>query len=186
VHGGLTPRGMASVHTTHGRYSKDLPTRLAGRYQQAMADPQLGMLHSEIALLVTRIGGLVSQLDTGQYGGDLWQELTTAYQAARHAKDGTSMAAALNDLGEIIKLGSNEHVIWDEIIKVVEQLRKLTDSERKRQMDLEQVITAERAMLLVSAISGVIKEHVTDKHQLAAISADIGALITIGASITSG
>ena len=42
------------------------------------------------------------------------------------------------------------------------------------------MITAENAMLLVAALVGVIREHVTDRGILNAISADIGKLTAIG------
>src|SRR4051794_14907848 len=58
MHFGNVPRGMASPHTKTGRYSKDLPTRLLARYEEAMNDPDLLNLSSEIALLGARLSEL--------------------------------------------------------------------------------------------------------------------------------
>ena len=49
-----------------GRYSKYLPTRLAGRYEEARADPELLALRDDIALLDTRVAQTVAALDTGE------------------------------------------------------------------------------------------------------------------------
>jgi hypothetical protein len=54
-HGGRTPRGTASPHFQHGRYSRDLPTRVAARYEEAKADTELVSLRQEIALVDVRI-----------------------------------------------------------------------------------------------------------------------------------
>lgn len=63
MHGGATPRGIASPHFKTGRYSRDLPTRLAARYAAALRDPKLLELRAEIALMDTRISDLLSQLE---------------------------------------------------------------------------------------------------------------------------
>lgn len=184
VHGGKTPRGVASVNTKLGRYSKDLPTRLAGRFQKALDDPQLGNLKAEIALLDTRIAEMVAGLDTQQHGM-VWEtvgDARNAIKAAMRSGKADQMIAAYDYLDDVINSANSDMEIWDEVVRLIEQRRKLTDSERKRQVDLEQMITAERAMLLVSALMGVIKEHVTDKRQLAAIAADCRA-IYVGSAI---
>src|SRR5438067_9697369 len=51
MHGGKTPRGLASPKTRSGRYSKDLPTRILARYQEAMQDPELLSVKHDVALL---------------------------------------------------------------------------------------------------------------------------------------
>jgi hypothetical protein len=56
MHGGATPRGMASPHWRGRGYSKDLPTRLYERWEAGLNDPKLLELHSEIALIDARLG----------------------------------------------------------------------------------------------------------------------------------
>lgn len=51
AHGGATPRGMASPHWKHGRYSSALPEGLAARYEAALADSRLLSLRDDIALV---------------------------------------------------------------------------------------------------------------------------------------
>lgn len=72
VHGGATPRGIASPHFLHGRYSKALPVQLAATYEQARRDPELLNLRDEIALIDARMSELLHSpppLDWGQVYG---------------------------------------------------------------------------------------------------------------------
>ena len=59
----------------------------------------------------------------------------------------------------------------------MEQRRKLVESERRRLVDRQQVLTVERALVLIGAIAGIIKAHVKDRATLAAISADLERLV---------
>jgi hypothetical protein len=179
LHGGKSPRGLAHPRTTHGRYSKDLPTRLAGRFEDALNDPQLGMLQSELALLDTRIGEMITGLDTEQYGS-LWGEVAQARNNIKRAMEtgkGRTLEDAYNHLDSIVESAQSDIETWDKIFELIEQRRKLVDSERKRQMDLQQVITTEQSMLLVTTLIRAVTEHVTDKRQLAAISNEIRTVI---------
>ncbi|MGD9893744.1 MAG: HGGxSTG domain-containing protein [Dehalococcoidia bacterium] len=59
LHGGLTPRGIASPHFKHDRYSTALPADLAARYQAALTDPRLLELSDEIAVIDARTDELL-------------------------------------------------------------------------------------------------------------------------------
>jgi hypothetical protein len=151
---------------------------LAGRFEDAINDEELGTLKSEIALLDTRIGEMLSNVDTEQYG-DIWKQTNDSVhklKAAINSKDGSLMASALNDLDACVRRGYSDMSTWDNILKLVEQRRKLTDSERKRMVDLQQMITAEQSMLLVTTLMRAVKTHVTDRHTLSAIANEIRAV----------
>src|SRR3954468_19066271 len=62
LHGGRTPRGLANANTVSGRYSKDLPTRVLGRYEAALADPELLSVRDDIAFLQGAITDLMAEL----------------------------------------------------------------------------------------------------------------------------
>jgi hypothetical protein len=118
-------------------------------------------------------------VDTEQYGS-IWKQTADGFhklKAAINSKDANMMATALNDLEDCIKRGYGDMSTWDSILRLIEQRRKLVDSERKRQMDLQQVITAEQSMLLVSTLIRAVTEHVTDPKQLNAISNEIRTVI---------
>lgn len=170
--------------TTHGRYSKYLPARLAARYQEAQADTELLALREEISLIDSRLSDLLKRVDTNE-AGHWWKELQRVYKEYREAEgkaDLPAMRAALYQWGDIVRLGTSDYAAWNEVYNVLEQRRKLVESERKRLVEMQQMITSERAMLLISALVGVVRDHVTDPIILKAISADVGKLIAIGVS----
>lgn len=181
MHGGKTPVGHALPQTTHGRYSKYLPARLAERYQASQSDAELLALREEVSLVDTRLTDLLKRVDTNE-AGYWWKELKRVhkeYLDAQNDGDIAAMKKALSEWGRILYAGTSDYAAWNEVYNVLEQRRKLVESERKRLIEMQQVITSERAMLLISALVGIVQNHVTDSSTLAAISADVGKLITI-------
>lgn len=186
LHGGLSPSGIAAARFKSGRYSKLLPERLVSRYQEACDDGNLTSLREEIALIDARIGELLSRIDTGE-SGSTWKELQKAYGELSTAigitdkkKRGLAMVGPINAIGALINRGNSDAATWDEIYEIVHSRRRLVESEHKRLADMHQMITTERALTMVGNIVSIIREHVKDTSQLAAISRDIGALVSAG------
>lgn len=178
-HGGKSLSGMASPTYKHGRYSKALPARLAARYTESQSDPRLLELRDDISLIDARLEDLLGRVDTGESGA-LWGALLDARAAliaARH--DEAKRNAILVYLLDLITKGHADYQAWRELGAVLDQRRKLVESERKRLVEMQQMITTERAMLLLGAVVGVIKEHIHDRGTLAAISAGIENLLTV-------
>jgi hypothetical protein len=185
MHGGLTPRGYGLPQTKHGRYSKDLPTRLAARYKQAVQDPDLLNLRSEIGLVDTRLAELVSGLD-GEASSRLWdavQATTAGLRKAALSGDTVAMARIIQELERLSAEGLATFSAWGDILTLLDQRRKLVDSERRRQEAMQQSITVEKAMLMIAAIASIIKDYVPDTRIRERISADIGNLLVEGAAI---
>ncbi len=183
MHGGKHPRGIASPHFKTWRYSKHLPSRLAAQYIAAESDPRLLELRDEVALTDARLADLLGRVDTGESGA-LWAQLKQARAdllLAQRASDKAKQVEALNLIMDTISQGHADYRAWAEIGGVIEQRRKLVESERKRLIDMQQTLTVERAMLLIGAISGVIKAHVHDRTTLAAIGRDIESIISADA-----
>jgi hypothetical protein len=180
MHGGRSPTGIASPQYKHGRYSRGMPVRLRARYEQATTDPKLLELREEIALLDARAGDLLSRVDTGESGA-LWRELMQARAmllAARRAGNAEEQAEALNAILDLINQGHTDYRAWSEVGSVLEARRRMVESERRRLVEMQQMITSEQAMLLIGAIGGIVKAHVPDKIALAAISQDIRSLLS--------
>lgn len=157
-HGGRTPSGIASPHWRDGRYSRVLPTRLIPRYQQARDDRELGSLTHEVHLLDVRIGELVEQLEP---------------PAPPPLELGPDLAPVPLDP---VVVENNLRARWAEIRELIDERRKLVESERKRLVELQQIITLEQANSLIVAIAESVKRHVSDRAALQAISADIGRI----------
>ncbi len=183
-HGGKTPAGIASPNYKTGRYSKSLPTRLAERYEEAENDAKLLELRSEVSLIDSRISDLLGRVDTGE-SGEIWKQLRSAYNElveANRKGDLIGATDAMFSIGSLIGEGAQDYATWNEVLSVVEQRRRMVESERKRIVEMQQTLTIEQAMLMIGALTGIIRTHVTDRNILAAISADVGKLITIESS----
>ena len=179
MHGGATPVGMALPQTKHGRYSKYLPTRLAGRYAEALADRQLLELREEVSLLDARLAEVLGRLDSGECGA-VWRALReqmVAYRRAQGEGKGSEVAAALEQAERLIEHGLQDYVVWAEIRALIEERRKLVESERKRLVEMQQMLTTEQAMVLLAAVADTVRKHVHDRSALAAISAELGKLM---------
>lgn len=179
MHGGNSPSGPNHPNFKDGRYSQDLPTRLAARYQTARADPDLIVLKDEIALVDVRISQLLSRIGKDD-SGELWKRVGdafTKFKGAQARQDTAGAIAALDDLDKLIGKGLGDWAIWKEINEAIEIRRKLSESEQKRLVTLQQFITVEKAMLLIGLISGsvssIIRKYVTDQVALSNISTDL-------------
>lgn len=178
MHGGKTPGGIALPHTKHGRYSKHLPGRLLERYKEALSDPDLIGLREEIGLIDSRLADLLSRVDTGE-SGRLWalvREAWARFKDAQSSGDRVALLEAVTELDRLISRATSDAGAWREIVDLVDQRRKLAESERKRQVEMRQVITAEQAMVLVAAIADTVRRNVRDRDAVAAIQADIARL----------
>ncbi len=179
-HGGKTPVGMASPQFKTGRYSKYLPARLADRYHEAAQDPELLALRDDIALLDSRLAELVQRVDTGE-SSELWESFKKtlrAYGKVRTARDRDKGDAAWGTVLDVLADADQDYSAWAEVISLIDLRSKLSERERKRLSDMQQMMTAEQAMTLLGAVAGVIKKHVHDRNTLAAITADLRTIST--------
>jgi len=184
-HGGRSPAGPASPSFKHGRYSRFLPARLQERYQEAVADGELLALREDIALLDARLAEVLGRVDSGE-SSRVWQELQRAYAELRAARGSPErMAAALTELGQLIESGLADYAAWDDVRSLLDQRRRLVESERRRLVEMQQMLTAEQAMTLLAAVTDTVRRHVTDRHALAAIAADLSRIVanTAGGSV---
>ncbi len=167
----------------HGRYSKFLPERLAGRYSEALDDAKLLELRDEVALMGVRLSELVGRIDTGE-SAQRWKSLQTAYtelQDSVRSGDKVAFVAAMAALGSAIAAGGQDYQTWREIAELTEQRRKLSESEHKRLVSMQMMLSTEQAMILLAAITDVVRRNVSDQNTLAAISSDIRQLVTVEA-----
>lgn len=180
IHGGKSLGGIASPQMRHGRYSKYLPSRLSGQYEAAKSDPALLELREDIALIDSRLSDLLQRVETGE-SGQVWKELGEAYrdlQDAMHAKNTVKTGEALQLIYALIVRGNDDYRAWTEIHEVIEQRRRLVESERKRIVESNSMISAENAMLMISALVDIIRRNINDKTILAKISSEVNLLVS--------
>lgn len=173
VHGGLTPGGIASANYKTGKYSKYLPDKLASRYEAAANDPNLLELNHEIGLMDMRLTSLLERVNHGETGL-LWQDVGKLWQQYKDKPESDTTIK----IDTLIKKGHDDYQAWGEIGNVIEQRRKLVESERKRLVEAQQYVTAVQAMTLIGNVLAIIKDNVTDRPTLQAISQGINQLVT--------
>lgn len=90
AHGGKTPRGIASPHFITGRWSKDIPARLASGYEHARQDPDLLSLREELALVTAAIDDRLSSLGEADDPSDdpAWRAIVRLIDQRRRLVDG--------------------------------------------------------------------------------------------------
>lgn len=178
-HGGLTPIGTAHPSYVHGRYSRHMPAAVKARYEQFLADPTLTHLRPEIALVAQQLEDMLERLNAGE-STKLWEKCIELLDDHRDAlveqsfgyDPSPSPDALLAELGTTMRSGLTTFNIFPQIQPILEQYRRLADSENKRINDLNQKLTTEQAVLFVQALGDSINRHVSNPKERAAVIAD--------------
>ena len=190
IHGGASLKGVASASYKHGKHMKtsflgtDLPTGLRERYEKAIADPHLLSIRRYVALFEARIGQAIerySQLDPGTYRTTLVEKWAT-FEAAnarkaetdeeRQAK-ATAVGNALVDIKQAIERGGDEAAAWEDVVVAVNNRIAATNSENRRMIAMQQMLSVEQAMELLFALNGILATRIQDKTLLSLIGSDI-------------
>lgn len=159
-HGGPSPKGYASPHFEHGRHSQYLPGQLGERLDEFLSDPEIASVRQELALIDTRLSVKLQEMDGGpsqQHWEDL-EETVDELEAARRRGDGDAVAACINRIVRLVREGAEEQDQWDEIFDVVEQRRKLAETENKRMKASSNTLTVEEASMLVDAMTSTVMD----------------------------
>jgi hypothetical protein len=179
MHGGRSPRGVAHPSFKTGRFSRSIPARLSQSYEDALADPRRLELADELAVLIARNREMLESLYSGESDG-LWRRLRNHKRRMEKAhRDGDQDEADehLNAILQGIERGADDGERWAELMKNVDQQRKLAESERKRRIEDHQMATTEEIMALMGAVVAIITRHVRDERIRRAIGYDIEALV---------
>ncbi|MDQ3653669.1 MAG: hypothetical protein M3457_01140 [Chloroflexota bacterium] len=179
MHGGKSLVGPASGTYKDGIYSKVLPTRLLRRYQDARSDTELLALRDQVALIDTRLYDVLGRVESGE-SSQLWRELRSAYtamQAAQKNGDTASLRLALVEIGDLIERGHGDWAAWADVRSLIRDRKSLVESERKRLVEMQQMVTSTQAMTLVTALVEAVHANVTDPDALRAISAAVVRLV---------
>lgn len=178
-HGGKSLIGPASGTFKTGRYSKMLPTRLAARYQEAANDPDLLAMREDIALIDSRLADILGRVDTGE-SGSLWKQAQAEFavlDAAVKDSDAKALTASLKRMQAMLGRGVADYAAWDEIGDLLEQRRKLVESERKCLVEMQQVLSTGQAMVFVGTVMAVVQKNVPDRKQLSNIARELQDLL---------
>jgi hypothetical protein len=189
-HGGRSLSGRASPTYKHGRYSKDLLTGLAARVDEARGNPELLSVSDDIALIEGRIAEVLQQLGTGESGA-AWQDLQKTlaeFQVALARGDTAGMNTHFAAMQHLVRAGSGTARAWEELRRLEETRCKLVHTEMKTLQGLQQLMTIQQHLLLVSAQTEAVVQAVqahtdtaTGRKILMAVQAEFTRLATLEA-----
>lgn len=160
-HGGLTPNGIASPAFKTGKRSKYhvvLPERLRERYGEALADPELLTLRNEIAAIDARTVEVMATLDKDGCAV-IWSQLQSALTEYR-VSNAADRDRWLRILFDGIERGASDMAVWGQLGILIEQRRRLAETETKREKDLKLMVPLESVMALFGRFSLLVRETV--------------------------
>jgi hypothetical protein len=180
MHAGRTLMGLAAPRPQTDRYSKFLPTRIAAEYERAALDPEPLALRHELAVVDVRINDLLGRVEVGE-AGRLWRHARAAWQTMKHREaEGRPLVQtrAARELDGLLAQAVGDYAAWHEIIQLIEQRRKLVETEAKRLVAMQQMMTKEEAMRWLDTIVAILTRHIADRETLEKISLDLNALVS--------
>lgn len=162
--GGGKLRGAANPNFKTGRYSKDLPTRLLGRFEEAIQDAELLSIRDDVALLQGIIGAKIAELKEAEASPDLERivGMVETIQAEWAGWDFTRMERELGTLQEAITGKSAQDRVLKEVRELVREKAVLAAQESRRLAELQQNIPIEQALLLAQALVGIVRDDLAD------------------------
>lgn len=171
MHGGRSLVGPALPGWIDGRRSKYLPKRLLADYHASLNDPEKLALDAELAVIDARMNDVLSRVDSGE-SSRLWGELRATYkelETARKIGDTAGLQLALLALGDLIKAGHADWAAWADVRSLIRERKGLVESERKRLVEMQQVIAVDQAMALMAQLIDAVRE-VADDRTLRAVT----------------
>jgi hypothetical protein len=167
-HGGKTPVGRAAGSFRTGKYCKYLPKRMLSSYEASLKDPDLLDYRAEIALLTARLDDLLARVDKGE-PGHLLQEVRDAFCKLKRTMQGNETAktvVAMERLEEILFRNESDDAAWNEVLETVKMLERAKERHTKQLVLMNQTMTVERALLLISRVEEILSRNVHDKDIL--------------------
>lgn len=160
VHGGKTPRGLASPHTIHGLYSKDLPAKLSSSYQDLLSlGDRLWQIADEAAAITTLTKQALQGIDNGESGA-AWRRIAQLHEQMeaiqtkdeQTAEDTKNWSKAFDEIGQISRHKSMSYAARDEAMRLMNLKRQFVGDERKARTEAHRAMSYEQAMLMLVAV----------------------------------
>jgi hypothetical protein len=157
---------------THARYKKFLPERIAELYEEALSRPDLLEMDNQIAVLDAKLQTVFQE--TGEKNIPSWNDVLKEIE---RLDDPDLGPMAIANLRQYANDGALYDSKWQQVQQIMEQQRKLVDTEIRRKKELNQMIPVDRVMLLMASVADVIKRHVRDPEVLMRIKKEMAMLL---------
>jgi len=169
--GGITNKAISGGN--FARHSKYLPTGLLEKYEDYLLDPDTLNMSQEMALLDTRIAELLDMLGKMDVKQS-WVWVGRAYSIFnRQSVSEDDWERGLELLNNAISSHEGDVNTWDEIKDIIERRRKLAETERRRIVKAQQMMTYQEANQFIAFLMSSIMEHVKDPVAKRAITEDL-------------
>lgn len=178
LHGGKSLIGPMSPAWKDGRYSAYLPKDVLGKYERLRSDPEYLKLQDEIALVDTRIGALLSGIEF-KGSGEQIRRLQVEFDRMRLGlknQNATQANLAVLAMEAIFSEAIREGLAWDEIARLIELRRRLSETEQARVVKAQAIITATDLQVFMGRLSGVLRTYINDPEILAGLASELRVL----------
>lgn len=181
MHGGTARVGIASQNFKHGGYSDHLPGKLRTMAEQAAADPELFNLTNLIAVYSARIMEGLERIGTDNTAERIhniqlaWAELQLAMSMGQAGK--ARMLEAEKKLDDLITGAPDDHENWREVDTAAINLKKLMESERKRQIEAHSLIPVVAANNFAREVMLLARREISDPAVWARFQAGMTELV---------
>lgn len=182
MHNGRAKRGVEAPNYQGKGYGKYLPYPFADAYEEAQSDEQLASVRNDIQLMTAFIIAALPNLETGESGA-AWKMLNgiiNEMQQAYMDVDAPGMALGFRRVRGLINDRLAHYKTQDEILKTVDQRRRLVETEQKISLQGERAISVELFALLIGAIFKAIEMGVKDKDERIAVATEVRQLVSAG------
>lgn len=157
-----------------GRYGEHVPKSIANDYVVEMQDAEILNITDDLALVNARIKQLLRRVDIGDKSLASWQEVADEFRTLEGCMrnfDTVGSNASRRKLRKmLLEEREQDREAWDEIFERMDQRIKMTESERKRRVDMETLYTAQEMMdksaQLLAAIGEALNDTVGDNDDL--------------------
>ena len=166
MHGGKTPTGLANPNTRSGRYSRDMPTRLAARFVEARRDPSLLSIRDDVAFVSAVISEKMAELD-GVSSPDWTDVIERVEEIAEKwmTWDRTKIDKKMREVAAAAGQKQNEQRLMTEILDLIGKRKDLVQAENKRLMDMKQMLSVEQIMMIGQSLVDVVRSAAGDDER---------------------
>jgi hypothetical protein len=141
-----------------------LPQDLRAAHEAALNDEELESLKDELALLTTRTQQVLERLSATP--PPPWGQAVAAFNALSAARK-ADREAKLADLGNVLRAGADaaksQEATWEELKDLIGLRSRVADSEIRRRYAADRVLTADQAMMYVSALIEAARSVLADQ-----------------------
>lgn len=153
--------------------------KLLDKYEEAASDPELLSLRGYLGVIDMRLATLIERADSGE-SAERWRLVLEKWSEYKNMRGSALEMLKFVELDNLMTAAFHDYQAWKELLEAVDVRRKLTESERKRLLEMKQIITAEDAARLVTALQGAVIRIIDDPAKLKLIEWEFIKLSGIG------